>query len=249
MQSFIRGTNLHFLNPKRNPDTLQQILIKDDINLFTKGSGYDDLIPWLGNGILLSDGAAWKHKRKLMSHAFSLTALKNLIPIFTKCADELVKVLDELPDGAEVNVLELLTSTTLNIIGLAAFSYSFDALSSGPKSKNETTKAFHGVLSELRNRFMIYMIFPTTLWLYGTPSGWRYRQHIAVLHDTANRIIHRRLEARKNNEIKSEEGKDILDYLIDATFEESQSKEIPRESLELLRDEIMTFLFAGHDTT
>ncbi len=108
---------------------MQQVLTKDDISHYTKGSGYEDLVPWLGNGILLSEGDEWKAKRKMMSYAFSASALRNLIPVFSKCADELINLLDNLPDGAQVDLLDLFTKTTLEIIGLTAFGYSFRSLS------------------------------------------------------------------------------------------------------------------------
>jgi len=169
--------------------------------------------------------------------------LKNLVPVFSKCADRLIEVLDSKTDGSTLDMLELYTETTLDVIGLAAFSYDFQSLF----APNDECRAFKNILDQLRLRFSYYMILPVWAYLHLTPSGRSYRDSIGVLHRAAERIIAKRIDELRNNTTKEEGTKDLLDYMIEACLQED--KDHTKIDLKMLRDEIMVFLFAGHDTT
>ena len=48
---------------------------------------YKVLRPWLGDGLLLSEGAKWKRNRKLITPAFHFGVLKTYINVFNECID------------------------------------------------------------------------------------------------------------------------------------------------------------------
>jgi cytochrome P450 len=66
---------------------------------------------------------------------------------------------------------------------------------------------------------------------------------INALHNIAEEIIQQRIQKKDSKEELDESPSDLLDYLIQSVSDKEAW------SVKQLRDEVMTFLFAGHDTT
>jgi len=54
------------------------------------GGVYEYAIPWLGEGLLLSDGERWARSRRLLTPAFHFEILKPYVKIYNQCADILM---------------------------------------------------------------------------------------------------------------------------------------------------------------
>lgn len=113
----------------------------------TKSDIYDILDPWLGTGILASDGKSnnqiiiyylfltklfihcmfsggvWQRKRKTITPAFHFKVLDNYISMFDAACDTLVDVLSAKADEKKCDIVPFITSFTLEIIAGMTFKY------------------------------------------------------------------------------------------------------------------------------
>ena len=51
------------------------------------GGGYRNLIPWLGEGLLVTGGSKWARSRRLLTPAFHFEILKPYQEIYNQCVD------------------------------------------------------------------------------------------------------------------------------------------------------------------
>jgi cytochrome P450 len=80
------------------------------------------LVNILGNGLLTAEGETHRRQRKVLAPAFATSYIRDIIPIFSAKADELVDVIrNALPTQSEkgVEVFTFLSRATLDIIGAA----------------------------------------------------------------------------------------------------------------------------------
>ena len=54
------------------------------------GGTYEYAIPWLGEGLLISDGNRWARSRRLLTPAFHFEILKPYVKVYNQCADILM---------------------------------------------------------------------------------------------------------------------------------------------------------------
>lgn len=83
------------------------------------------LINILGNGLLTAEGETHRRQRKVLTPAFATSYIRDIVPIFSAKAAELVEELKkELPNQSEkgIEVFRFLSRATLDIIGSAGTS-------------------------------------------------------------------------------------------------------------------------------
>ena len=79
----------------------------------------------LGKGVLTAEGERHKQQRKVLNRAFSTGYIRDIVPIFSANASDLVNILldDVKSQSAEaINVLPLLNRVTLDIISSSGVS-------------------------------------------------------------------------------------------------------------------------------
>ncbi|KAI9216057.1 hypothetical protein BC828DRAFT_401347 [Blastocladiella britannica] len=88
---------------------------------------YSSVEGLLGNSMLTTNGAEWSHKRKAVNPAFRVSFLQNiLLPITVDRTGEMFDVMfPNSPAGGSVNLQDLFSKITLDVIGLAGFEYVF----------------------------------------------------------------------------------------------------------------------------
>lgn len=72
--------------------------------------------PWIGTGILTSEGKKWHQRRKILTPAFHFTILKRFVEIFNEHGVKLITHLKEESQNPKSNVVSLMYQCTLNII-------------------------------------------------------------------------------------------------------------------------------------
>ena len=84
--------------------------------LITKNNLYDVLVPWLGRGLLLSNGKKWFNKRKIITPAFHFKILEQFVDVFDAQSNVFVEQIENYADGELVNIYPFVTRLTLDIL-------------------------------------------------------------------------------------------------------------------------------------
>ncbi len=103
------------------PDAIRHVLVDNYENYTRTPPGIRVLRPMLGEGLLISEGRAWKHQRRTLAPAFTPRAVAPLVPHMIAAIDEAITKLRETGGGA-VDLREAMQRLTLEIAGRTMFS-------------------------------------------------------------------------------------------------------------------------------
>ncbi|KAI9556694.1 hypothetical protein GHT06_016485 [Daphnia sinensis] len=210
-----------------------------------KGSDYDMLIPWLGEGLLTASGNMWRKRRRLLTPAFHFQILDNFFDTFNKSADILCQQFDATQsDDKEIDVFPYLKRCTLDIICEATMGIQVNA----QQQDSEYLYAYFVSIWSLLPRWMYFM----------TKKGKEYQKYLKIIHDFTSKVIRDR-----KREIELEEAVNESKDEQDAARESEFTPKKRRAFLDLMliaakegnltdvdiRNEVDTFMFEGHDTT
>lgn len=241
------------------PFAAERIAIADDkaINQMTVRNPYNYPKPiraklWmvriLGEGVLLAEGSEHVHQRKALSPGFSIGSIRALAPVFWKKALLLSKLWkDEMVAAGvttmSIEALEWLNRTTLDIIGEAGFGTDINSLEN---PETPIRQAYRLVFAfDISSRILHGMqaFVPSTKYI---PAKMNRDMEAArnIILDKATNII-------KEKEGQAEANTKHNDVIALISKDNVKKKSAGEEglSLETMRDQVMTFLGAGHDTT
>ncbi|CAL1537320.1 unnamed protein product [Lymnaea stagnalis] len=205
------------------------------------GSTYEHVIPWIGEGLISSNGAIWARSRRLLTPAFHFDILKQYMDIYNKAADTLLDKLDQYAESGEsFDIGPLVTLCTLEVILKCAMSYEADVQRSGQ----------HPYAQAARDLAAAWAIRARTPWMWPsfifklTPLGLQFYKNCDYVHKVAEDVIDKRKQQLEKEGLPKKRRLDFLDILLTARDEDGK----PMTDLEI-RNEVDTFMFAGHDTT
>ncbi|KAH8239508.1 hypothetical protein KR032_005102, partial [Drosophila birchii] len=105
------GTKLYLVDC--NPKDIQALC--DAHQLLHKTDDYHVLGDWLGDGILVSNGEKWAHRRKITVPTFNYTMIKEFAFVFEKQSRILIDRLEEYAEtGRQVDFLQFISCFTLD---------------------------------------------------------------------------------------------------------------------------------------
>ena len=194
-------------------------------HLFRWRDGFmGDLIPLLGDGLLTTDGSYHRAARRIMLPAFHR---ERIAASLDTMASETDRALASWTPGRQLDLYSWTRHLALRIATRALFGLDPDRTESrlDPAEEFERALAFWG-----RDYLLQTLRGPRTPWARMVRA--RRRLDAVILREIAER---RRSGAR---------GEDIMSLLLDARDEEGDP--LPDTAV---RDQVMTLLFAGHDTT
>lgn len=234
---------------------LNHILAKSDIYQKPETARYA-LTQILGNGLIVVEGNEHKVQRRIMNPAFSAIAVRELTEIFVEKSVELRDVLMEqvTENGSKpINILPWLSRMTLEVIGVAGFSYSFNALTQEYEN-NELHKAFSKILDTNQGMPLIPIVRGLIPALRFLPAHLDAETRAAKR--TMDRIAGELLE-RSKAAMAEEEKADAKDSvrarnLLTLLLRANMAPDLPdhqRMSDEEVLAQVPTFLVAGHETT
>ncbi|XP_073991011.1 cytochrome P450 4C1-like isoform X1 [Rhodnius prolixus] len=234
-----------------DPDDLEVIM--GNIQHIQKGLEYYFLIPWLKEGLLLSNGEKWHQRRKLLTPAFHFKILEDSMQSLNKHSRLLLRnMLNR--NGEPFFAEEMIIPCTLDIICETAMGHS---LNSQENSGNtDYLKAVKSACN-LMFRRCVKLIYGNE-WIYAcTVDGRNFHKDLNYLHTFSENIIRKRkmnylaesqYSAEKSieeeNFFNNKKKKAFLDILI-----ETDRKTGNTFSDKDIREEVDTFMFEGHDTT
>ena len=232
-EDIIRGRFLgHSSFILNTPDTIRHVLVDNYENYTRTPAGIRVLRPMLGEGLLISEGRAWKYQRRTLAPAFTPRAVATLVPHMLAATDQTIAKLRGI-SGEPVDLREAMQRMTLEIAGRTMFSFGMDR---------------HG--AALRDFVMEYgerLARPHFLDLL-LPLGWpspkdfsraRFRKRwtgfVAML-------MAERRAAGKNEGAPPRDLFDLMGAARDPETNEAFTDE-------QLGDQVATMILAGHETT
>jgi cytochrome P450 len=185
----------------------------------------------VGDGLITveTDNPNWKLAHDILVPAFSREAMQGYHAIMLKEIRELLDRWDRVADrGQQVNVRDDMSRLTLEIIGRAGFGYRFGSFDRRRK---------HPFISAM-NRMLKYANWSTIPGL-ARPLRPVLRRSGAVM----GRIVDDVIQARGGG--ARPEHPDLLDLMLHAAHPTTGGRLDPVN----IRQQIITFIFAGHETT
>ncbi|HEY7596954.1 MAG TPA: cytochrome P450 [Actinophytocola sp.] len=211
-----------------HPDHAKHVLADNAAN-YHKGIGYTEAKRALGDGLLTSEGALWKEQRRTIQPVFQHKRIAGRAGVIVDEALGLVGRLRAHQGGGVVDVLSEVTALTLGVLGNTLLDSDLGAFESIGHS-------FEAVQDQAMFEMETLGLVPRWLPLKGQRA---FRSARADLE----RIVEILVAQRKANPISS--GDDVLTRLIASTSKESDKRVADRR----MRDELVTLLLAGHETT
>lgn len=213
-----------------HPDHVRHVLQDNARNYNKQTRGFAVVRELLGQGLLTSEGDFWLRQRRLAQPAFHRQRLAGFASTMVKATEDLVTALEgRIASGQPFDVAEDLTHLTLRIAGLTLFGTDL-----GGESR-AVGDALGRVQTFANERLTQLIPLPRAL---PFPSHRRFEKDAATLDRVVRSIIERRHR-------EGGEHHDLLQMLMDARDEDTGE----RMSDTQLRDEVLTLLLAGHETT
>ncbi|KAM6555117.1 hypothetical protein CsatB_015879 [Cannabis sativa] len=219
-------------------------ILRDNSKAYSKGILAEILEFVMGKGLIPADGEIWRVRRRTIVPALHLKYVAAMINLFGQATDKLCQKLDAAAnDGEDVEMESLFSRLTLDIIGKALFNYDFDSLT------NDTgiVEAVYTVLREAEDRSISPIPFwEIPIWKDISPRQRKVSTALKLINDTLDNLIAicKRMvdeeELQFHEEYMNEKDPSILHFLL-ASGDDVSSKQ--------LRDDLMTMLIAGHETS
>jgi cytochrome P450 len=183
--------------------------------------------PILGEGLLTTDNAANSRQRQWINPAFQVERFPQYAQIIV---EQTVAFQQRVLFEAEtVNLSQAMQRLTLAIIGKTLFS--LDILDEVPEFVQIVTDLLHA--TDQRLKFLLPLPLSWSL-----PGSFKLNATLQPLHAILNRLI-------RDRRARSDEWDDLLSLLLRVRDEETGQPLTERQ----IREQILTFLFAGHETT
>jgi cytochrome P450 len=229
-----------------NDPEVAQIILQTQAKSFSKGIGYNRFKFLLGNGLLTSEGKQWRRQRLLCAPAFTKAAIEKNFP-------EIIQMINEVKNDwreqcMKKGAIEVDLAQEMNVLALSLISQ----VMFGSNQKKEAAQIKQYLTSalsflDISGKIWLRLLF-TNIVIGGKPLLMRWeqkfpskgtRQFNDAVHGL-NKIVQSIIKTREMDHLPHE---DLLGRLMSATDEEGKMDH------DQLRDEVMTILLAGHETT
>jgi cytochrome P450 len=217
-----------------SPALIKYVLQENHRNYNKQNMDYRNLKPLVGEGLLTSDGDFWLRQRRLVQPAFHKMRIHAFGKLMTETTRELVERWEKQDKSEPIDVTVEMMRLTLSIVGKALFSQDLS------EEAAVVGDAFSVANEEISLRFRSFMNPP--LWV-PTKRNRGFKLAMKSLNEIVNEIITtRKAELEK---VGNRKDQDLLSMLLNARDENSGEGMTDSQ----LRDEVMTLLLAGHETT
>lgn len=213
-----------------DPEHVLHVLQKNPANYLK--DGYEHLEPMVGRGLLSSEGELWREQRRLIQPAFHKKRIEGMAKTMTDATEAMLARwrLREGSGGGPVDVNREMSRLTLEIVGRTLFGSRF-----GEEASVKGEEALALVFRLGFDRAGRFLQIPFGV---PTPKNLRFRRAIRVMDE----LVYSLIDGRRAVGSTGGEG-DLLDMLLSARHQEGAITE------KQLRDEVLTILGAGYETT
>lgn len=221
----IRWLNRHAYQVS-HPDDVRKVLV-DEADKFIKAPIYKLLLSqFLGNGLLTSDGDFWRRQRKLAQPAFHYKRIQTYAQVMV---DYTLRMLEGWQPGEARDINHDMMRLTLSVVSKTLFNVDIE------KSASQIGDALTVLLEETTKKVQSpIQLIPE--WV-PTEGNRKRSEAVRVLDEIIMGIINERRAA-------NEDQGDLLSMLMLAEDEDGNHMTDKQ-----LRDECVTLVLAGHETT
>ncbi len=209
-----------------HPDYIRDVLVTNH-RLFVKGRGLERAKRLLGEGLLTSEGEHHLRQRRLTQPAFHRDRITGYATVMVEYA---ARHRERWTDGAIVDIHHEIMRLTLGIVGKTLFDADID---------HEATVIGEALATSLQLFRSLTIPFAEVLERLPVPATRRFEEAKARLDATVLWLI------REHRASGVDRG-DLLSMLLQARDLENPELGMTEEQL---RDEVLTILLAGHETT
>jgi cytochrome P450 len=212
--------HVYFLN---RPDLIEFVLTRNHANL-RKDHVVQNSRWFFGNGLLTSEGEGWKRQRRMAQPAFYRERITSCAGLMTDYTDQ---TLSGWKDGTTLDAHQEMMNLSLRIAVRSLFGVEAEKIA-------EISGALNTMM---RHTAGIRLLFPPAARHLPLPGMGAVRAAVKQLNDTVMGIINIR-------RVRGDEPGDLLSMLMAVRDEDGSAM-----SATELRDQVLTFLLAGHETT
>ncbi len=211
-----------------NPAHVQHVLHDNHRNYNKNNLDYALLRRLLGNGLLTSEGAFWRRQRRLMAPMFQRQRVAEFCPLMVAGTVEMLERWQDLAASAQpFDLAAEMARLTLAIVAKALFST--DVSGEASAIGRALTEA-----NQQLSQFSLMDLVP----LIPTARKRRFRGALSTLDGVVGKMIAARRGAMNRDT-------DLLSMLLDARDEDTGGFMSERQ----VRDEVLTLMLAGYETT
>lgn len=206
-----------------HPDHIEYVLVRNNRG-FVKDRAEKSGLRFLGQGLLTSEGDFWRRQRRLAQPAFHRERIQ---AYGETMVDSTERMLETWRDCETREMSEEMSRLTLEVVAKTLFG-------TMPTREREEVGA---AITVVLDRFVGGVLFKVPEKI-PTPANLRFRRALRRLENVIYAIIRRRRDS-------GEDTGDLLSMLLAVRDEETGEGMTDQQ----LRDEVMTILLAGHETT
>ncbi len=212
------------------PGHVKRVLI-DEIDRYDKDSVlFKAVRPLFGDGIVaVVDGQQWRRQRRLLQPAFHHQRIEALGAVMAANAKALLDRWETSAGSQVVDIGEEMHQLALRIVVEALFGADLD---------DESLGGFTGAVRTVNTELASFSRRPLPPLTVPTPGHRRMWRALRVMEATVQDVIN-------SYRAGEHDRRDLLSMMMQAQDEESGRRMSDRQ----LRDEVLTMLFAGHETS
>jgi cytochrome P450 len=206
------------------PDLVEQVLVTKH-RAFVKSIAFRRLAEMTGDGVITSDGDHWRRQHRLVQPGFHRERIEGFAQAMVERADSLRQ---EWRDGEEREVQADMMRVMLEIVCTTLFGADVS------RDSSEIGEAFTEALDAVYRRVSgVLILVPSRVPMPAQLRIWRANRRL-------NKLVYRMIREHQETGDRG----DLLSMLL-AARDEANGAMSDRQ----VRDEVMTIVFAGHETT
>lgn len=229
-QPMVSGVTVKRWHMVADPDSLERIL-KTKVDDYPKSPVVKRMLkPAIGESLFNADGAHWRWQRRAAAPVFQHRQLMRLTPVMTAAAERsAARMAREAEAKGAVEAYEQMIAATFDVI--------CDVALSGRETldREAVSRSINDYVETVGKVSLLDVIAAPT-WIPRPATLFR-RRHVGDMKSMMDRVI----EERRG---RSPQG-DLLDLMAAAEDSEDGRRMTPAE----LRDNMLAFIVAGHETT
>jgi len=223
-------------------EDVKTVLSKPDI--FPRSKFVSTFVPLLGKGLLNSTGDDHRFQKKFFAKAFTMTNMKNFIPVFNRHAGILTEVMEEAgkneENGKNLTVVDFFGNMTMDAIGELSFGFHFNSQRTENVLGN-LFRSYMGGLLDMKGRLILKM-FPIAWYMPFGPAKF-LKDTNKEIDKLLDEVISMRRKKLAEETLTETEKNDLLNLMIIEKVNTGAFTD------QLIKDSAFTFLFAGQETT